>query len=129
MSGLIYLIACLPTRQVYVGSTTRGMSRWVKHRSELRAGRHSTRALQASFDTHGEAAHVFVPVEQGVDLNLLHPREQFWIWRFEGRTLNSWSGLSNRNRVATGWFADSLKNVPTAHLIAELASRGLYVTP
>lgn len=62
--AVIYQIRCLPTAEVYVGSTTQRIeARFGHHRSRLRAGWHRSRRLQAAWRKHGESAFAFDVIE------------------------------------------------------------------
>jgi group I intron endonuclease len=87
--GYIYLITCVNTEKVYVGSTLRTKRRKHMHFHLLRHGRHHAPHLQNSFNKHGESAFSFDVVEVVEDNNFLLAREQFWMWRFEGRLYNA----------------------------------------
>jgi group I intron endonuclease len=76
----VYQIACLPTGQVYIGSTTNLCKRWCDHKSDLRKQKHSNTNLQCAWDTHGADAFVFEVIEE-VSSPLLMEREQYWIDR------------------------------------------------
>jgi len=77
--GAIYVIRCLATGEVYVGSTCNLAERWAAHRARLRAGTHVNEQLQAAWDAYGEAAFEFGIVEEIGD-----PRE---LRRAEARRL------------------------------------------
>jgi hypothetical protein len=68
--GAVYVIRCLATGEVYVGSTCNLAERWAAHRVRLRAGTHVNEKLQAAWDAYGEAAFEFGIVEE-----IGHPRE------------------------------------------------------
>lgn len=52
--AVIYRIVCLVTKDTYVGSAARFVSRKRSHLSELRAGVHRNKRLQELFGKHGE---------------------------------------------------------------------------
>jgi len=68
----VYVIRCIETGWTYVGITDTAARRWLRHKSDLRQGRHACRRLQADWDRYGEAAFEFEVVDQG-------DREQQWI--------------------------------------------------
>lgn len=59
MASGVYLIRCVPSGKVYVGSSKDLTQRMSCHKSLLRGGRHHSRRLQRSWDKYGEAAFVF----------------------------------------------------------------------
>lgn len=122
--GMIYLIICKPTGMAYVGQSKEAKKRWSQHRMHLRRGSHHSPRLQKEWSEHGEASFMFAIVERRVDMVFLHCREQFWMWRFEGRLLNASSQAhSDRcNSIRMG----ALKAYTDAELIAEMQRRGLY---
>lgn len=63
---------------VYVGSSICMWKRRTSHLSALRRGRHINRALQASFNRHGEQAFRFVCLERCA-ADVLVAREQAWL--------------------------------------------------
>ena len=66
----VYLITCLPTGQIYVGSTAgRGGLRYriSRHLSYLRSGKHVSSKLQSAFNTYGEDAFYCCLLEEVPD--------------------------------------------------------------
>jgi group I intron endonuclease len=75
----IYEIINLVNGKRYVGSAISFKRRWTYHRRDLRAGKHHSKHLQASWNRHGEAAFCFYVIEPVVDTARLIEREQFYI--------------------------------------------------
>lgn len=63
----------------YVGSSSSIAGRWRTHKRALRRGAHCGKALQRSWNKHGEEAFEFVILEAIEDADQLLVREQFWI--------------------------------------------------
>lgn len=121
--GFIYLIICKPTARAYVGQSKSPKSRWMAHRTSLRKGVHHSPALQEEWRAHGEESFMFAIVERRVDMVFLYGREQFWMWRFDGRLLNaSTSAHTDRSHTLRQGV---LKSYSDEELLAELARRGL----
>lgn len=78
----IYAILSIETGKIYVGSSVALRSRWLTHRGNLRRGIHNNKALQRSWDAHGESAHLFYLLEITPPPELL-AREQEWIDRLD----------------------------------------------
>lgn len=78
----IYIITCLPTGKIYVGSSVNISRRWRGHKNELRNGKHYNRYLQSAWNKYGEASFVFEALEL-CEPNLLQERERFWIGTLE----------------------------------------------
>lgn len=98
MTGVIYMIRCVHTDKVYIGSALYPRVRKGAHFSNLKFGKHHSIHLQRSYDKHGRDAFSFHIVETVEDVAFLRPREQFWLWRYAGRLYNS----SDSARGATG---------------------------
>ncbi|QRE00605.1 hypothetical protein [Pseudomonas phage Itty13] len=124
-TGDVYLIICKPTAQAYVGQTRNAKQRFSAHKGELRRGDHSSTLLQQAWDEHGEDAFLFTVVERRIDALFLHAREQFWMWRFEGRLLNA-SETAHPDR-SHGVRQQMLKTFTDEELIAELKRRNTAV--
>jgi group I intron endonuclease len=58
----IYLIRCIPTGKVYVGSAFRISKRWNDHRKALIEGRHHSPLLQRAWRKYGQEAFEFIVV-------------------------------------------------------------------
>ncbi len=74
----IYIITCLPTGKIYVGSSINIRERWRGHKKELRSGKHKNRYLQNAWNKYGEQAFVFEVLEV-CSRNSLLEREQYWL--------------------------------------------------
>lgn len=77
--GGIYCILCLANSKFYVGSAVDFHKRILRHKWELRTGRHCNVKLQRAFDRHGEAAFVFAILEVVRDQSDLLQIEQLAI--------------------------------------------------
>lgn len=72
----IYRIVNRMTGREYIGSTTAGYgTRWRNHRTDLYAGRHPSKAMQADFDAHGVDSFEISLMEDVHDLSTLEDRE------------------------------------------------------
>lgn len=82
----VYVIRCLATGEVYVGSSVNLRARLSEHRSTLRHGLHYNRALQEAWTKYGESSFqieivevVDTPADLGVAecrwIDSLHARE------------------------------------------------------
>ena len=89
-SASIYSITCTENGRIYIGSTIRSpRQRWLEHLHYLRKGTHHSKHLQRCYAKHGEQSMEFSVIESVEDANFALAREQFHIWRNEGRLLNS----------------------------------------
>lgn len=82
----IYAVRHIETGQAYIGMSREPWKRLAAHRADLKADRHVTPKLQNLWE---EGAFVFEVLEVDIDGNFAQAREQFWMWRFEGRLLNA----------------------------------------
>jgi len=82
----IYAVRHLESGQAYIGLSRDPMKRLASHRRALAAGRHPARSLQALWQ---DGAFSLEVLEEGVDANFGQAREQFWMWRFDGKLLNN----------------------------------------
>lgn len=89
MNG-IYLIECMPNNKVYVGSSTRILTRLSRHRSDLRAGRHHCSYLQRAWNRYGEQAFEFVVLDtfEFTSVGDLIEREVYYWMLCQPNTLN-----------------------------------------
>lgn len=79
----VYMLLNLQTDARYVGSAARSLSlRKAEHLYRLRRGDHRNAHLQASWNKHGEAAFVFVVLENCPPEVCLE-REEVWYQRFK----------------------------------------------
>jgi group I intron endonuclease len=74
----VYIIICIPTAKLYVGSTINICKRWSDHRCRLRGNRHENPYLQYAWNKHGESAFICIVLEE-VSPDTLEQREQFWL--------------------------------------------------
>lgn len=76
----IYIIECLATGHVYVGSSTRIKARWKDHRSQLNRGIHHSSKLQEYWDAFGEEEFKHEIIEPVPNISTwLEARESHWI--------------------------------------------------
>lgn len=75
----IYSIRNKKNGKLYIGSAVNISSRWTKHLSGLRLGKHENCRLQNSWVKHGESEFQFEVIELVADKSKLIAREQFWI--------------------------------------------------
>jgi group I intron endonuclease len=85
MARGIYKIINIVNNKFYVGSAVDLKRRKARHFSELRNGRHNNRHLQAAWIKYGEAAFIFVVVEElPLDTDLL-ATENVWLKEHVGK--------------------------------------------
>ena len=89
MSGSagVYVIRCVPSGEVYIGSSMDVQKRFAGHRSALGRGTHHNRRLQAAWDHYGEDSFEFEVLEAGLAEDALGDAEQSWILRLRAREL------------------------------------------
>lgn len=75
MTAGVYAIVNGSTERTYIGSSSRLASRWIEHRSRLRAGTHTNRALQTDWNECGERMFAFVALESVDDKQTRLERE------------------------------------------------------
>ena len=90
----VYGIRRVDTGRIYIGSSVYIPRRWTQHRKQLRAGKHSNRALQSDWNVLGEDAFAFELVEH-LPVGDLDPREQHHI------DLNATNCYNEQRTVAT----------------------------
>lgn len=81
----IYKIINVVNNKFYVGSAVNFSRRKTRHFSELRTGKHNNRYLQAAWNKYGEAAFVFVIVEEVQDKQVLLEVENRWLKEHVGK--------------------------------------------
>jgi group I intron endonuclease len=74
----VYLIRNVHDGKVYVGSSVRVHDRWMNHRTQLRAGKHSNSHLQSAWTKFGEDAFEFAVIEPCPEGALI-VREVVWV--------------------------------------------------
>lgn len=74
----VYLINCIPTGKVYVGSSRTIHERWDEHQRLLRRGAHHSIYLQRAWDKYGERSFSYNVLEMA-EADVLLEREQYWI--------------------------------------------------
>lgn len=67
MTSGIYIIRCIPTNKVYVGSSKNIEERWLQHKQMLLKGSHHSIKLQRAWDKHGAENFEFEIVEEVID--------------------------------------------------------------
>ena len=116
LSHGVYLITCLNSKKIYVGSTIQKFqTRWNVHKSNLKSGNHPNRYLQNSWDKHGEDPFTFEILEHSLIAEKVVEREQYYI-----DTLNccdrevgyNLSALANRVSIAPYTERDRFCKVP-----------------
>lgn len=85
MTRGIYKIINVVNNKFYVGSAVDLKRRKTRHFSELRTGKHNNRHLQAAWVKYGEAAFVFVVVEELADDADLLAAENVWLKEHVGK--------------------------------------------
>jgi group I intron endonuclease len=76
----VYRIICLPSKKVYIGSTSDLARRWPEHRKELRGNRHPNAHLQSAWNKYGESQFQYEVIEI-ILASFVTEREQYWIDR------------------------------------------------
>lgn len=74
----IYLITCLPTGKVYVGSSCNLLNRIRSHKTALVSKRHPNKHLQCAWNSYGEDEFIFEIIEK-TSIKQLSERESFWL--------------------------------------------------
>lgn len=85
MARGIYKIINVINNKFYVGSAVDLKRRKARHFSELRTGKHNNRHLQAAWQKYGEAAFVFVVVEELSPEADLLAAENVWLKEHVGK--------------------------------------------
>ena len=85
MARGIYKIINVINNKFYVGSAVDLNRRKARHFSELRTGKHNNRHLQAAWQKYGEAAFVFVVVEELPPEADLLAAENIWLKEHVGK--------------------------------------------
>jgi group I intron endonuclease len=79
----IYLIRCIPTGEIYVGSATCIAVRWNTHKFDLRGKKHHNAALQEAWDECGPEAFRVEVLEHVPDYANQKERERFHIRHYQ----------------------------------------------
>ena len=76
--AVIYVVTCVPTGKIYIGSSIDFRNRWKSHRYHLNAGTHHSPYFQNAWNKHKEAAftHSIVAMCDAEDRNTV---EKYWI--------------------------------------------------
>lgn len=83
MRAGIYRILNTVNGKSYIGSSETVRHRLVAHRSMLRLGKHTSRALQRAWVKHGPDRFTFEVIEPVADVSTLLVREQHWIDHYD----------------------------------------------
>ena len=77
--GTIYAIRNKTNGAEYIGSAVANRldKRWVRHRTDLRSGKHHSRFLQRAWDKYGELSFEFIRVEEVEDAVLLRTEQRY----------------------------------------------------
>lgn len=122
----VYVISCLPTGEVYVGSSATLAPRLWAHRSQLRAGSHPNRALQEAWVRWGEDNFDFLVVENLPEWDGLAAAERRWIAEYASREPGRLFNLAQpHRRVARDWSPTA--TTATAEALLDAAERLLIV--
>lgn len=107
MASGIYQI-CGP-HGTYIGSSNNILARLAQHRRHLEDGKHHSPFLQRAWSKYGASSFTFSSIEEGVPLEHLIQREQFWIDSYiqEGRTL--YNGTLVAGPPMVGWFTPEIR--------------------
>lgn len=96
----VYMIRCLATGKVYIGSSENVANRLDKHIYLLRRGCHHSRRLQRAWDKYGPQAFDCDLVDPVYDLTRLREAEQFWINRYDSYR-NGYNGTTHTGQGST----------------------------
>jgi len=119
----IYCIRNLISGRVYVGSSIKLRRRLQEHRRQLRAGVHIAKAMQRSWNKHGEASFEFSVIE-AVEAERLIEREQFWIDR-----LNAASRTKGFNSAPTAGNCLGVRHSAETRAKQSAARKGVPKSP
>lgn len=88
--GFVYAIVCTKNNKIYIGSTMRNTTqRFNEHKHHLKNKKHHCRYLQHAFNKHGLNSLQLVVLQEVDDVNFLLACEQFAMWRYMDRLMNS----------------------------------------
>ena len=102
----VYVIQCLASGKMYIGSSVDIADRLFRHRSQLRRGINPNHHLQAAFTTYGEATFTFSVLEF-TDASVRVERENYWIVHFNAA--NRQFGYNNRTDAVTQTHSEETK--------------------
>lgn len=135
----VYAIICTPTGDVYVGSSADVRQRLSMHRSQLRAGSHPNRRLQAAWTAWGAISFEMVVLEECATPTDAVAAERRWLGSYvasrgvEGvfnvaePLENGWhgTGLASREGGAEEAFLDAAERLLVAIGYAKITTRRL----
>lgn len=75
----IYMITCVPTGEIYVGSSICIKRRWYQHTKMLKKGNHHSYKLQKVWDEYGEYSFTFSILSIVENIDNIFREEQFFI--------------------------------------------------
>lgn len=119
----VYVITCLPTGKIYVGSSIDINERWLVHTTQLIKNKHHSRHLQFAWNKYGSDAFSIGVIEQCHPAELLE-REQYYLDMLQPFG----NGGFNVSRKAGAPMA-GLKHTPEARAKISTAGIGRYVSP
>lgn len=79
----IYRIVCFSNARIYIGQTGDIRRRKWSHFSNLKHNRHENKHLQAAYNKYGRDSFYFEVLEEGLSVDEVDNREQFWIEYFD----------------------------------------------
>ena len=101
----IYLITCLTTTKVYIGSSKNIYERWKAHKRMLRRGNHDNIHFQRAWNKYGENDFLFEIWEK---TEKLQERETYWIYAFDavssGFNIDAEAYRTAKNGEANGMY-------------------------
>lgn len=89
----IYMISCLISEKVYIGSAQSLKIRYSSHFNALKRKAHQNKHLQSAYNLYGEDQFVFSPIEY-CQVDCLTTREQYWTDYF--KSYNNKFGYNQR---------------------------------
>jgi group I intron endonuclease len=122
----VYLIRCLPTGAVYIGSSRNSvLRRWNDHRRRLELGRHTNPHLLAAWRKYGPDAFEFALLEVVEERKQILTREQHWIDCYWGGKM----GVECYNASPTAGSTRLMKQSPEAVAKTAAYHRGRKHSP
>src|SRR5260221_997236 len=101
----VYGIIHTATSSIYIGSATNIVTRWERHRSQLKLNKHGNFYLQRVWNKYGAQAFTWVILEEVIDRAQLFPCEQKWIDYYESANPDKGFNLCPIAGKRTGWKA------------------------